>query len=277
MCAAADFIIFSYDRPMQLYALLESTEHYLTGIDSIAVIYRTSNERFANGYAIVQQRFPGAKFIHQGTSPRSDFKPLLLQTFKNGNANYILFAPDDIIVKNYADLHTCTQAMEKYNAYGFFLRLGTHLTYCYATAHPQPVPALSLVDQDLYTWKFNSPDATWDWAYPNNVDMTIYRKQDILYALETLAYRNPNTMEGTWASTQGSVAQKKGLCFTESIIVNIPVNSVQDEFENRHMRSWTTLQLLEIFESGKKIDIQSVAGIKNKSCHIEFPLQFIQR
>ena len=38
--AIADFIIFSYDRPMQLYALLESTEHYLTGIDSTTIICR---------------------------------------------------------------------------------------------------------------------------------------------------------------------------------------------------------------------------------------------
>ena len=44
--ARADLIIFSFNRPMQLYALLESVEKYLTGIEETVIIYRAGNERF---------------------------------------------------------------------------------------------------------------------------------------------------------------------------------------------------------------------------------------
>lgn len=273
--ANTDFIIFSYDRPMQLYALLESTEHYLTGIASTTVLYRTSDERFARSYGTVQQRFPLVKFIAQSTDPKNDFKPLLLRAFKNGKSPYILFAPDDIIVKNYADLELCIQKMEEYGAYGFFLRLGTHLDTCYAVAKPQPLPPLTTLGDNLCSWKFK--DGSLDWGYPNNVDMTIYRKNEIIKNLEASNYTSPNKMESAWASTQGSVSNRKGLCFCDSVIVNIPVNCVQKDYVNNHMNAWTTVQLLEFFETGKKIDITQLKGIKNKSCHINHELTFIPR
>ena len=37
--AQVDLIIFSYDRPMQLYALLESIETYVRGLENINTIY----------------------------------------------------------------------------------------------------------------------------------------------------------------------------------------------------------------------------------------------
>ena len=196
--AVADFIIFSYDRPMQLYALLESTEHYLTGIDCTTVIYRTSDIRFAHAYKIVQQRFAHVQFVSQGNNPQGDFKPLLMKALKESKSSYILFAPDDIIVKNYADLQVCAKAMEEYNAYGFFLRLGTHLNASYAYAQPQPIPPLADLNNNLCSWTFADSDSKFDWGYPNNVDMTIYRKSETQTILETKSFTNPYTMEASW-------------------------------------------------------------------------------
>ena len=42
----ADLVIFSYNRPLQLYALLESITNYVTGLDKIMVIYRSSDARY---------------------------------------------------------------------------------------------------------------------------------------------------------------------------------------------------------------------------------------
>jgi len=44
--ANTDLIVFSYDRPLQLYALLESLESYVTGLAQISVIYRVSRDAF---------------------------------------------------------------------------------------------------------------------------------------------------------------------------------------------------------------------------------------
>ena len=275
--AGIDFIIFSFDRPIQLYALLESAAHYLTGMDSTIVIYRTSNEAFFEGYSHVAQAFSSVQFVHQGTGPQEGFKDQLLNAFHKGTSNYILFAPDDIIVKNYADMTLCTQALEQHDGYGFFLRLGTHLTTCYSSSLKQPLPFLSKLSNGIYSWTFQSSDPRLDWGYPNNVDMTIYRKHDIKQFFETASYKSPNTLEGAWALLYATVSHKRGLCFADSIIVNIPINSVQEDWENRHMKSWTTKELLEIFESGEKIDIWPLAGIKNESCHIEYAITFTSR
>lgn len=271
-----DFIIFSYDRPMQLYALLESTTKYLTGVDSISVVYRASGERFANGYSIVQQDFSRVTFIRQGNEPLADFKHLTLKAFNSGSSQYILFAPDDIIVKNHADLNICIKAMEEFGAYGFFLRLGTHLTACYPNKLAQPVPPMQKVGKNLCLWAFKDSDARLDWGYPNNIDMTVYRKSDIQSFFQTSDYTGPNILEWRW-SVNGTM-HTLGLCFEESIVVNIPVNLVQDVWTaSRRMSSWSPFQLLEKLESGERIDIRAIQGIKNESCHIEYELQFLQK
>lgn len=270
-----DLIIFSFDRPLQLYALLESCYYYLQGIANTYVIYRTSNERFSNAYIKVQEQFANVQFLKQGADPASDFKPLVMQAFYSGSSQYILFAVDDIIVKNYADLTVCTRALEACGAYGFFLRLAPHLDYCYPLAQPQPLPPLAKVDTNTFLWIFE--EGQLDWGYPNTVDMTIYRKSDIQNDLQTISFRNPNTLEAKWAGKSDKVLTNKGLCFKESIVVNIPINIVQKDCRNRSMFSWTPEELLDIFEQGGKIDFMSLKGMINKSCHIDYVLKFIQQ
>jgi hypothetical protein len=270
-----DFIIFSYDRPMQLYALLESIENNLTGLESTSVIYRASDDRFTNGYKELEQRFAGVKFIKQGNNPAHDFKPLVLEAFKAGKAPYICFAVDDIIVKNHADLTEATQALVATGAYGFFLRLGTHLTTCYSENKNQPLPPLSTLPNSMYLWALK--DGIHDWGFAHTVDMTIYKKSDIIQDFITMNYTNPNKLEGIWSHNTQKSLSKKGLCYTNSIVVNIPTNLVQDVCNNRHMNSWTTEQLLEKFNLGQKIDISTLHGINNESCHIAYALTFINR
>ena len=91
---------------------------------------------------------------------------------------YILFGVDDIIVKDSINLNECVQALEKYNAHGFFLRLGKNLDYCYAMSSPQALPPfVSVENDDLING--NSIDGQYDWHYPNNLDFTLYCKQDL--------------------------------------------------------------------------------------------------
>src|SRR5690349_12538039 len=73
----ADVIIFSYDRPLQLYAMLESLYKYTTDINSVAVIYRTSNDHFAQAFNAVALDFPDVIFLHQQSM--DDFKTLTVQ------------------------------------------------------------------------------------------------------------------------------------------------------------------------------------------------------
>jgi hypothetical protein len=267
-----DLIIFSYDRPMQLYALLESIDKNLTGIESTTVIYRSSNARFAHAYKRVEHQCSHINFIEQGARPAHDFKPLVMQAFKAGSSAYICFAVDDIIIKSHADLTQATQALESTGSYGFFLRLGSHVTTCYSANKLQHIPPLTHMPHEICQWTFY--EGSYDWNFAHTVDMTIYKKATIVQDFITMKYSNPNRLESSWSHYAKQHLNEKGLCYNQSVAVNIPTNLVQDVCDNRHMNSWTPEQLLEKFNVGQKIDISTLQDIKNESCHIAYSLTF---
>ena len=273
--AAVDLVIFSFDRPMQLFALLESTDHYITGLGDVIVVYRTSNDQFEDVYGRVKEYFPGVVFIKQGNNPHADFKPLTLHAVFDSPHDYILFGVDDIIVKDYIDLAKSIGQMEKYGAYAVYFKLGLHLTYCYTRNHSQRVPPYQELEDDLCCWHFK--DGQYDWGYPHTVDMTLYRKKDIAHDLRTLRYKAPNSFEGSWAGRACSVQHKKGLFYRSSKTVNLPINKVQLENNNRHMNVFSLQELLEKFNDGFKIDIIPLFRMKNISVHEEYVPLFVKR
>lgn len=268
-----DLIIFSYDRPLQLYALLESTESYVTGLGKTIIIYRSSNQDFHDAYDKVHNSFAWAEFWEQGAYPQLDFKPLAMKALSATSSPYVIFAVDDIVVKDYVDLAQCVCALEQTGAYGFYLRLGVCLTDCYACSAPQPLPALTHIGTDLLTWTLGR--APYDWGYPNTVDMTVYRKADVIKDFSSFHFTNPNTLEGTWASFAGRVANRKGLCFVDTKMVNLPLNRVQNTYRNRNMESFTPQELLVAFNKGFKMDIQPLFKIKNVGAHMEYAPTFV--
>lgn len=258
----ADIIIFSYDRPMQLYAFLESLESHVSGIDQIFVITRTSTHEYAHAYAVVNQKFPQAQFMYQ-CAPYSDLKELTCTCISQSKTNYVLFGVDDIIVKDTIDLSQCAQALETHNAHGFFFRLGKNLDYCYPIACWQPLPPFQSVEADILRWHFNQ--GIYDWNYPNNLDFTLYRASDINALIKGMDYSTPNSLESAFMMHAHS--SDKGLCYTESKIVNFPLNIVQNELPNAHSNSYSTQRLLELFNQGLKINIKAIEKFSNKSAH----------
>lgn len=267
-----DFVIYTFDRPMQVYALLESAEKYLQGLGEAFVICRASSKKLYEAYKKVESRFHWAKFLYQGNKPHQDFKPLMIKAAFQSPNKYLMFGVDDIIIKDFIDLHFCTQKLEETGAYGFYLRLGKNINRCYSEKKITPVPPHTKICDDVYAWTFK--DGAGDWRYPNSNDMTVYRKNDIKGDLESLKITS-TAYEGPWASK--AIFNKKGLFFTESKIVNIPLNIVNEEYrKNRHMHSFDALELLEMFNNGLKIDISRFYQIKNQSPHEEIDITFIK-
>lgn len=271
----ADFIIFSFDRPLQLYALLESMETYMTGVGDIRIIYRSSDEAYDAAYDEVKQQFDYALFEQQGANPRQDFKPLTMRCLNNCPHKYVIFAVDDIIVKDFVDLSHTIDAMKQTGAYGFYLRLGHNITFNYPRNVSERLPALQKISDDAYCWKFAGTSYTW--RYPNTVDMTLYKKETAIRDFTRMNFSNPNTLEARWASKARSIINKIGLCYEQSKIVNLPLNRVQHTYKNRHMNLATPEELLEIFNQGLKIDITTLFKIKNKSAHMNYNPEFIER
>lgn len=274
----ADMVIYSYNRPLQLYALLESVERYVTGIEKIQVIYRASDERYQASYKVVQEKFLFAHFIKQGSNPKADFKPLTLRAVFDSPSEYIVFAVDDDVVTDAIDLESGSAALEKTNAHGFHYKLGLHLTHCYSHyGAPQKLPAYKKIDEtlNLYTWCFEAGEL--DWRYPFSLDMVLYRKSDLAMYLTQLEYFGPNSLEGSLACQWRAVLHRYGLFYAHSQLLNIPLNLVQQEWKNPHMNLYSPQQLLEKFEAGLKMDIQPLFKYTNTAVHTAYEPTFIER
>ncbi|BDC34785.1 hypothetical protein Noda2021_07430 [Candidatus Dependentiae bacterium Noda2021] len=271
----ADMIIFSFDRPLQLYALLESVKTNVSGVDTVTVVYRTSSDEFDYAYKLIHDSFKEARFVKQGTQPREDFKPLTLAAINNSPNKYVIFAVDDNIVKDHVDLDYCIHAMKKHHAYGVYLRLGFNTDFCYTMNQAQSIPVHYPLESGLYAWQFCN--GTCDWGYPNTVDLTLFKKSDIINTLESLSFYSPNVLENAWAATSASVATRIGLFFAQSKIVNLPLNIVQQDWHNRNQQELLPEDQLALFFENKKIDLTPLHQIENKSPHMEYCPTFVDR
>lgn len=270
----AHLVIFSYNRPLQLYALLESTERFMEGLEKISVLYRASERGFAQGYEQLKTKFPSVLFFRQSDLPEQDFQPLLFEiAFKESSSPYLLFAVDDILVKDPVDIRSCIRSLEKSGAYGFYLAHGLHLNYCFMQNRAQEIPPhVTLDNETTFGWQFKAGEA--DWNYPNSLDMVLYRREDVEKDLKTLSFTNPNALEDAWAK----IHKKKriGLFYSRSRTLNIPLNLVNHS-SNRHLNAYSPEELLEKFKAGLKIDLKPFVHLENRSKHHEADIQFVKR
>jgi hypothetical protein len=270
-----NLIIFSCDRPLQLYTLLDSIREYVTGLATITVISRSTLDAFVEGYAVVKKDFPYVRFVDQDRSKnKTDFKRLLVQTLQLAGG-YCMFGVDDNIVRDHIDLRLCVSMLEKYRSvYGIYLKLGNHICQCYTRNIVQGTPRLTKVEHNFCVWQFDQTVA--EWGYPHTLDMTLYRKSDVEIMIAALVYNSPNSLEAQWA--RRSALRRFGMCYEESRVVNIPLNIVQTDFpHNRHTNNWSAAQLLDQFNAGLMIDRRPLGSIRNSTVHIPYEPTFISR
>ena len=282
--ADVDFVVYSYDRPMQLFALLESMQKYIIeGIGEIHVIYRTSNNEYSRGYDIVKLRYKDVIFHKQGRKPQIDFKLLVLSSAFDSPNEYVSFVVDDIIVKDYFSLNKAIYYLQKTDAYCFLLRLGKNIEKCYTMKVNTPAPnSFVKVEEDVYSWVFK--DGIGDWNFPNNNDMTIYKKKRIRKDLEDIdqVYFTNTFYEPYWCNKANR--NLKGLCFEASKIVNICMNIViieqpsyhqfTEEWKSKFSDIYSLNNLLKRFLLGERFNIDELFKIKNPAPHIEYNLSF---
>lgn len=253
-------VLFSYHRPLQLQALLESMQLHGVEATEVVVLYRADTPEYRNAYRSLLQRFQNVTGIEQES--RHSFKEQLLAKLKTAR-DYICFGVDDMIVKEPFHFSRCLQALEDLKGYGFFLRLGKNINYCYNIDSPLKRPALR-THHDILSWSFSGEKG--EWNYPHNVDMTIYRTKDVLPLLTTLTFTHPNSLEEEWSKFVPEKA--KGLCFPLSKVFNIPMNVVHAS-TNRYAMHYSTKKLLQHFQAGKRLSVESLKHYPNHSCHAD--------
>ncbi len=274
----ADVFVFSYNRPLQLYACLESIDRFIPDYENIFVLYRASEERFEKSYDVVKKQFKHVQFFEQPRiNPHIAFKPMVLDLVFNArksSSKYIAFCTDDIIVKEGFSLTEGILALKETDAYGVYYRLGSHISVCFMTNEKNQLPLFIPFKDKFLAWEFDT--ATGDFDYPNSVDFTLYEKNKIERDLKELDYKFPNKMEEFWSNRANH--ELVGLCYTNSKIVNIPLNIVSEyEYENRQLNLYTAEDLQQKFEDGLKLDISPLYNVKNISAHIDYDPNFIPR
>lgn len=275
-----DLIIFSYNRPLQLYSLLESVDKRVKGLNKTVVIYR-SDQAFVQGYEIVKADFPNVEFDCQISHRKKShvvFKPMVMNVLKDEErlgSKFLLFAVDDIIITDDINLDVAENLLETHpEIYAFYYRLGKNVVQQDWTAPGHSgVPPLHKVGEDLYTWKFK--EGKIDWNYPNTVDFTLYRKGQIRPVLERLSFTNPNHFEGAWSTVR--IKDGIGAIHGHSKMVNMPMNRVTKTHSNNIIGNYLVEELNQIFLDGKKIDIYSLDNDVVHSPHQDVPFKFVGR
>lgn len=271
--AHVDLVIFSCNRPLQLYASLETLKKQTKNLTNTFVLYRVDAQSYEDAYNEVRKNFPDVIFVKQGKSPRQDFRPLLMACFHATSNPYIIFSVDDCVVTEPFDFNDCVEALEKTNAYAFYLRSGRNQTHDSFNYNLVRVPPLTKVTNLAYQFNFDQGSA--DWNYPHSLVMAIYRKADIVGFYTNNNYSSPNTLEGNWAATRPK--NRMGLCFEKSTVTMIPLNLVQTDWQNPYFNYFSVEVLLKKWQEGLKMDVRPFFGLNYTVNNLDFHPEFILR
>jgi hypothetical protein len=262
-------IIFSKDRACQLDLLLRSFKEYCAEWRefSVQVLYTASNGRFENGYRTVQLRHPEFAFTRE-----TDFKRDSVTMVNEHPADaFVMFLVDDVVFKN--PFLPSSEEVAYFEANPdvlcLSLRLGRHITHCYPRGNaPSALPVFD--HRTLCSWRWEGCEG--DWGYPMSLDGHIYRRLLIETYLRHTPFNNPNTLEAAM-SAHAPRQIPRMVCFQESIVMNLPLNRVQNTIENLH-GSVTAAFLNEEFLAGKQISLAPLRRMVNRSAHQEVAVKF---
>ena len=258
-----DVMIFSKDRPLQLDGLLRSMSINMPGTNT-CVLYHYLDD-YANAIVELKESHPGVAFIEQ-----TDFLEQV-KGFVKRSAEYCMFLVDDIVFKEAVDMSLVRNAMDNNpRVMTFSLRLGLNLNRCYPLEADQPVPQGNVYTPGVFVWDWKNSEM--DWNYPLSVDGHIFRSNQFSTWLTHLQFDKPNSYEATLQTIrQRYPLPPLSMCYVRSKVVNLPINRVQQEFENK-CGDIDPASLLELWHAGKRMDIAKYQGILNNGAHEELEL-----
>ena len=272
-------VIFSMDRAMQLHSLLSSYYEKTKNPAEVVVLYRVTDDAHGKAYDEVFKSFQGRissgelAFVLQDN--KETFRRQLISILGDSMHEKVFFLVDDIIFIEDYDL----KDFASYDSYRFIpsLRMGANLEYCYTKRSVQAKPsfiAYNVADNGRLYWIWKNGEL--DWAYPLSVDGHIFSRREIIACCRYMDFNSPNTFEGNLQDFNRFFNKRTGVCYKKSILVNIPINKVQNENDNRY-GSVHQDDLLKKWNEGYRIDYRKLYGFLNMDVHQEIEVEFIKR
>lgn len=303
-------LLFSKDRGMQVHATLRSFFAHCQDPENarISVLYACSNAQFSRQYNQLISEWesrPQVKFVRQrhfrrdvfnilnpyprASKPELFYKVLALipprivrlimrvYDIPHSTSLFLFLVDDAIFTHEFTLSEITTLLLEQKETVGFSLRLGGNITFCYMNNCPQPIPILHPVTGNIQ--KHNWTKAVLDFAYPLEVSSSVYRSDDILPILLESKFNDPNLLEGglNLSKNRYSSTMPFLLSYNHSVAFCNPINIVQTiSPENRSgvKRHYSTNELANLFDVGKRINIDYFHHMTPISCHQEVDLVF---
>lgn len=272
------FVVFSKDRPMQCEALLDSLRYFVTTDDVYykVVLISKETEETKTYYRKYCYGLVDDQLDDNGTKP---FKQLVQEATKT--SDYVSFLVDDIIWKGFVDLledEELKNFEQEKESLCFSFRLGTNIVGSFVEGRAYDRSEIPYINE---LGRFNWKQGGGDWGYPMSLDGNVFRQTTIGPLIDKLEFNNPNQLEAQlamWATRNKHTLPDYCYCYnSQSKLLNIPCNRVQDEFPNKTLNKQSADDLLELMKQDKMIDWKQYSGTRNTSPHWTVPYKFINR
>ena len=253
-------ITFSKDRAMQLHALLRSYRENVAHRGVMYVLYKATDERQKRSYDELQSIFTGAGYVF---IEEVDFRMQLIKLCENAEAGKILFYVDDMMFTHNLDY----DAVRKVDTSRYILALtrGRDLTYSTVLQKPLAIPTFYEKVDGFESFKWNETSEISDWTFPLGVSGYMFGRSEAAAMLKSVDFKAPNSLEAGMQLFLPLFMNRIGLCTESAICTCVPANLVQSEWTNLNLGTFSTDELLSLWEAGKMIDCREFYG---KPTHI---------
>jgi len=267
-------LIFSKDRPLQLFTLLHTYFENVKNPAPVTVIYDASNQDYANAYLEVAQYFLAKSVSVAFVKEAGSFRETLTRELDKIEVNALFFLVDDIIFIRPLNLSVVNE-LDPQTAV-LSLRHSPHLQRSYTSNASVLPPEFSNFPDSPELLSFKWFEREYEWSDPWSVDGQVLSTAEIRVLTRVSDFKAPNSYEVALKAFNDIAANRIGVCFRESKILNLPINRVQNEISNLS-GSISCAYLLDQWNLGMMIDTQMFADHTPISPHEDHVIQLKRR
>jgi len=267
-------LIFSKDRALQLYSLLFTYFKLVKNPAPLFVIYNASTGDHEKSYLEIAQALNEISIPVILVKEQKSFRETLLQVLDRIKTKNIFCLVDDIIFIRSVDLALAAKINPLESILS--LRHSPHLRRSYTANAEQAPPNFRPSTRHPILLEFNWFEKGHEWSDPWSVDGQILATAELKSLSQICQFKAPNTYEGELKSFNDLCRNRLGLCYSESKILNLPINRIQNEVLNRSGNISPEV-LLQHWNLGEMLNTQQFNQHIPQSPHEEHLINFCSR
>ena len=287
-------IVFSKNRPLQLDLCLSSIKKNLVDCELDLYVLYDCDDKCTDSYNVLKKEHDTVSFWQQSKSIFKDIETIIY--LSKDTSKYCGFLTDDCIVYKKSNalsndflkdaFATVIEVNTKEKLVSnFSLRLGLNVNK--RRAGEKFIEECLIYDDRQKIIQHARGIIFYDrtqhlhggyWNYPMSVDGHIYQIEEMFEYARELAYldnikdwdQTPNSFESA-LQRFAAITKPFQAVYKESCVVNSPNNRVQDTILNNKGQFFdiSALKLLDLFNQGKRIDIEKIQFPSIECCHTE--------